>query len=51
MVLLVGAGLLVRTVQTLLSKDPGYEPRGLLHAAADLGESQEIPQRLAAISY
>jgi predicted permease len=49
-VLLVGAGLLVRTVQTLLSKDPGYEPRGLLHAAADLGESHESPQRQAFVA-
>lgn len=50
MILLMGAGLLVRTVQTLLRKDPGYEPRGLLHAMADLGESKESPERQAFVA-
>ena len=50
MVLLVGAGLLVRTVQTLLAKDPDYEPRGLLNARADLAGSQESPQRHAFVA-
>jgi predicted permease len=50
MVLLVGAGLLARTVQTLLRKDPGYEPRGLLHARTDLGESKESPERQAFVA-
>ena len=50
MVLLVGAGLLARTVQTLLAKDPGYEPRGLLLAEADLGESHESPERQAFVA-
>ena len=39
-VLLVGAGLLVRSVLELQAVDPGYEPRGLLTARAVLGEDR-----------
>jgi predicted permease len=39
-VLLVGAGLLVRSVMKLQAVDPGYEPRGLLTARVVLGEDR-----------
>jgi len=47
MVLLVSAGLLVRTLQALLAQDLGYEPRGLLLVRAGLEGTDENPQRQA----
>ena len=47
MVLLVSAGLLVRTVRALLTKDLGYEPRGVLVVGVGWEGKDENPQRQA----
>lgn len=47
MTLLVSAGLLVRTLNALLAKDPGYEAKGVLVVQANSGAINESPQRQA----
>jgi len=47
MVLLVSAGLLVRTLQALLAKDLGYEPRGVLVVGVGWEGTDDDPQRQA----
>ena len=49
MALLISAGLLTRTVQALLAKDPGYEPKGVLIAQTTLNQTGEDPQRQASL--
>jgi putative ABC transport system permease protein len=41
---LVGAGLLARTLQSLLAQDPGYDPKGVITAQASLAGAHENPQ-------
>ncbi|MGC1483787.1 MAG: ABC transporter permease, partial [Candidatus Acidiferrum sp.] len=47
--LLVSAGLLTRTLQALLAKDAGYDPKGVLVAHASWRGSGESPQREAIV--
>ncbi len=47
MVLLVSAGLLVRTLRALLAQDLGYEPRGVLLVGAGWEGMDDDPQRQA----
>lgn len=42
--LLASAGLLVRTLQSLLAQDPGYDPKGVITAQASLPGAHENPQ-------
>jgi predicted permease len=59
MLLLVGSGLLVRSLQNALNIDPGMDPRGVVTAAIDIGPHgydeargrifyQQLQERLAA---
>ena len=45
MTVLVGAGLLVRTIQKLMAQDQGYDPKGVLTVQAGLAGGDESPQR------
>jgi predicted permease len=45
MVVLVGAGLLVRTVQKLMAQDQGYDPKGLLTVQATMAGGDESPEQ------
>ena len=47
MTVLVGAGLLVRTIQKLLAQELGYEPKGVLTVEADLAVGDDSPERQA----
>ena len=47
--LLASAGLLVRTLQALLSQDPGYDPKGVLTAQATRQGIGENPERDAIV--
>jgi predicted permease len=47
MALLVSAGLLTRTLQALLAKDPGYEAKGVLAVQIGWEGTQESPERQA----
>ena len=49
MTLLVCAGLLARTLHALLAQDPGYDPKGVLVAHAELQGARESPERQAFI--
>ena len=42
--LLASAGLLVRTLQSLLAQDPGYDPKGVITAQVRLPGAHENPQ-------
>ena len=49
LVLLIGAGLLIRSLWLLQRVDPGFDPRGLTRVAIDLPEAKYAdPQRRAA---
>ena len=45
MTVLVGAGLLVRTIQKLMAQDQGYDPKGVLTVQASLAGGDDSPQR------
>lgn len=45
--LLVSAGLLTRTLQALLARDPGYDPKGILLVEADSVGRDDNPQHQA----
>jgi predicted permease len=47
MTVLVGAGLLVRTIQKLMAQDQGYDPKGVLTVQAGLADGDDSPQRQA----
>jgi len=47
--LLVGAGLLVRTLQAFLTQDLGYDPKGVITVKATSQGASEIPQRQAVV--
>jgi putative ABC transport system permease protein len=47
--LLVGAGLLVRTLQAFLTQDLGYEPKGVVTVKATSQRASESPQRQAMV--
>jgi putative ABC transport system permease protein len=42
-VLLIGAGLFIRSVQAVLSEDLGFDPRGVLTMSVNLGEQRYEP--------
>jgi predicted permease len=42
--LLASAGLLVRTLQSLLAQDPGYDPKGVITAQVSFPGAHENPQ-------
>ncbi len=50
MTVLVGAGLLVRTIQKLLAQDLGYDPKGVLTVEASLAVGDDSPERQAFIA-
>lgn len=50
MTVLVGAGLLVRTMQKLLAQDLGYDPKGVLTVEAGLAVGDDSPERQAFIA-
>ena len=45
MTLLVGAGLLVRTIQNLMAQDQGYDPKGLLTIQAAVASDVSLEQQ------
>jgi predicted permease len=47
MTVLVGAGLLGRTIQKLMAQDQGYDPKGVLTVQASLAGGDDSPQRQA----
>jgi putative ABC transport system permease protein len=47
---LASAGLLVRTLQALLSQDPGYDPKGVITAEVSLTGAHENPQNEAMVA-
>jgi putative ABC transport system permease protein len=47
MTVLVGAGLLVRTIQKLMAQDQGYDPKGVLTVQASLAGGDDSPKRQA----
>jgi putative ABC transport system permease protein len=51
MTVLVGAGLLVRTIQKLLAQDLGYDPKGVLTVEAGLAVGDDSPERQAFIAH
>lgn len=50
MTVLVGAGLLVRTIQKLMAQDLGYDPKGVLAVEAGLAGGDDSPERQAFIA-
>jgi predicted permease len=49
LMLMVGAGLLLRSLSRLRSVDPGFEPRGLLNMSLSIpGERYDTPEKKAA---
>ena len=50
MTVLVGAGLLVRTIQKLMAQDLGYDPKGVLAVNASLAGGDDRPERQAFIA-
>ena len=50
MTVLVGAGLLVRTIQRLMAQDMGYDPKGVLPVQAGLAGGDGHPERQAFIA-
>jgi putative ABC transport system permease protein len=50
MTVLVGAGLLVRTIQKLLAQNLGYDPKGVLTVEASLAVGDDSPERQAFIA-
>lgn len=51
MTVLVGAGLLVRTIQKLMAQDLGYDPKGVLTVEAGLPAGDDNPERQAFIAH
>ncbi len=47
MTVLVGAGLLVRTIQRLMAQDVGYDPKGVLTVQPGLAGGDNSPERQA----
>ncbi len=47
MTVLVGAGLLVRTIQRLMAQDQGYDPKGVLTVEASMTGGDDSPQQQA----
>lgn len=47
MTVLVGAGLLVRTIQRLMAQDIGYDPKGVLTVQAGMAGGDDRPERQA----
>jgi predicted permease len=47
MTVLVGAGLLVRTIQKLMAQDQGYDPKGVLSVQASMSGGDDSPERQA----
>ena len=50
MTVLVGAGLLVRTIQGLMAQDHGYDPKGVLTVQAGMAGGDASPERQAFIA-
>ncbi len=50
MTVVVGAGLLVRTIQKLMAQDIGYDPKGVLSVQAGLAGGDDSPERQAFIA-
>ena len=50
MTVLVGAGLLVRTVQNLMAQDQGYDPKGVLTVQASMAGGDHRPEWQAFIA-
>ncbi|MBZ5624091.1 MAG: ABC transporter permease, partial [Acidobacteriia bacterium] len=49
LVLMVGAGLLIRSFQRLLDVDPGFRPRNLITISTQMPQSAQKPEQRAAV--